>query len=71
MRGAADCSPDRVELRSTSGDVHAVVPAGRYRVDAASARGSAEVRNLVVTDDASFAVQAISGTGDVIVDGRG
>ena len=34
-------------------------------------RGSADVRNLTVTDDAPFAVQAISGTGDVLVEGRG
>jgi hypothetical protein len=71
VRGAAACSPDRMELRSTGGDVQAIVPAGRYRVDASSARGSAEVRNLTETDDAPFAVQAISGTGDVTVDGRG
>jgi Putative adhesin len=68
---AAACSPDRMELRSTSGDVRAFVPAGRYRVDASSSRGSVEVRNLTETDDAPFAVQAISGTGDVIVEGRG
>ena len=71
VRGAAGCSPDRMELRSSSGDVHAIVPAARYRVDANSARGSADVRNLDVTDDAPFAVQAISGTGDVLVEGRG
>ena len=71
VRGAAACSPDRMELRSSSGDVRAIVPAGRYRVDASSSRGSTQVRNLTVTDDAPFAVQAISGTGDVTVDGRG
>ena len=71
VRGAAGCSPDRMELRSTGGDVHAIVPAGRYRVDASSSRGSSEVRNLTETDDAPFALQAISGTGDVLVEGRG
>jgi hypothetical protein len=71
VRGAAGCSPDRMELRSTGGDVQAVVPAGRYRVDASSARGSVDVRNLGESDDAPFAVQAISGTGDVTVEGRG
>ena len=71
VRGAAACSPDRMELRSTGGDVHAVVPAGRYRVDASSSRGTVEVNNIAETDDAPFAVQAISGTGDVIVDGQG
>jgi hypothetical protein len=72
VSGAAECSPDRLELRSGSGDVHAVVPAGRYRVDANSDRGSAEVSDsLAVADDAPFAVQAISGSGDVTVEGRG
>ena len=47
------------------------MPAGRYRVDASSSRGSAEVRNLTEAEDAPFAVQAISGTGDVLVEGRG
>jgi DUF4097 and DUF4098 domain-containing protein YvlB len=70
VRGAADCSPDRVELRSGSGDVHAVVPIGRYRVDANSDGGSARIRNLITSDDASYAVQAISSSGDVLVDGR-
>jgi Putative adhesin len=69
VRGIADCSPDRMELRSASGDVHATVPAGRYRVDASSDRGSARVDNLLVSEDASFAVQAISGAGDVLVEG--
>jgi Putative adhesin len=71
VRGAAACSPDRLELRSGSGDVHAMVPAGRYRVDANSDRGQVTVRDLVVTDDASFTVQAISGNGDVLVEARG
>jgi hypothetical protein len=70
VSGSADCSPDRVQLRSNSGDVRAIVPTGRYRVDANSDLGSARVRNLVVADDASYAVQAISGSGDVFVDGR-
>jgi hypothetical protein len=71
VRGTAACSPDRMELRSTGGDIHAIVPAGRYRVDASSSRGSAEVRNVTEADDAPFAVQAISGTGDVLVEGQG
>jgi hypothetical protein len=69
VRAAADCSPDRMELRSASGDVHAIVPTGRYRVDANSDRGGTDVRNVVVSEDATFAVQAISGSGDVLVEG--
>jgi Putative adhesin len=67
----AACSPNRMELRSTSGDVHATLPANRYRVDAGSSRGSVEVRNLTESEEAPFAVQAISGTGDVLVEGQG
>jgi hypothetical protein len=65
----ADCSPDRVELRSSSGTVRAVVPPGRYRVDVHSDRGAARVRGLTAADDASNAVQALSGSGDVTVEG--
>ena len=71
VRGGATCSPDRMELRSAGGDVHAIVPVARYRVDANSDLGSVQVRNLVQAEDASFAVQAISGAGDVLVEGRG
>ena len=71
VRGVADCSPDSLQLRSGSGDVNAVVPAGRYRVEADSDGGSTDVRDLVPSEDASFALQAISGTGDVLVEGRG
>jgi DUF4097 and DUF4098 domain-containing protein YvlB len=66
---AADCSPDRIELRSGSGDIHAVVPGGRYRVDAHSDGGTDRVRGLTVADDASYTVQALSGSGDVTVEG--
>jgi Toastrack DUF4097 len=69
VTAAADCSVEQMVLRSRSGDVRAVVPAGRYRVDAQSDAGSRRVRGVVVSDDASFAVQALSTSGDVAVDG--
>jgi putative adhesin len=68
VTSGADCSPDRMELRSGSGDVRAVVPSGRYRVDAHNDANTQRVRNLTVADDASFAVQALSGSGDVTVE---
>ncbi len=68
VSAAADCSPDRMELRSGSGDVHAVVPNGRYRVDANSDAGTERVRGLTVADDAPYTVQALSGSGDVTVE---
>jgi hypothetical protein len=69
VRAGADCSPDRVELRSSTGNVRAVVPPGRYRIDVHSDAGAARVRGLTVADDASNAVQALSGSGDVTVEG--
>ena len=57
-----------MELRSGSGDVHAVVPAGRYRVDAHNDANGQRVRNLTEADDASFTIQALSGSGDVTVE---
>jgi hypothetical protein len=69
VRAATECSPDRVQLRSGSGDVRADVPAGRYQVEAFSDDGSVRVRGVVVTDDASFRIEALSASGDVLVEG--
>ncbi len=69
VRAGADCSPDRIELRSSSGDVRAAVPPGRYRVDVHSDRGTETVRGVTVAEDASNALQALAGTGDVTVEG--
>jgi hypothetical protein len=69
VSAAAECSVEQLTLRSRSGDVHAVVPAGRYRVDAESDAGTSRVRGVTDADDALFQVQALSTTGDVSVDG--
>jgi hypothetical protein len=69
VRGGAECSPDRIELRSDSGDVSATVPVGRYQVDAHSDRAPARVRNLTVAPDAAFTIQALSNSGQVTVEG--
>ena len=45
---------------------HAVVPPGRYRVDAETDEGGASVRGLTA-DDAPFQIQALSSAGDVRV----
>lgn len=70
LRAATDCSPDRLQLRSGSGDVRADVPAGRYQVEAVSDQGSERVRGVVVTEDAPFQIEALSASGDVMVEGR-
>ena len=71
VSAASSCPPPQLSLRSTSGDVHATVPSGRYQVDAASASGSLTVRDSVVeAADAPFSIEVLSSTGDVLVEGR-
>jgi hypothetical protein len=67
--GAA-CPPQQLSLRSTSGSIEAVVPAGRYQVDATSASGRRTVHGVDARSDAPFAIQALSSSGDVTVEGR-
>jgi hypothetical protein len=64
---AGSCAPESVELRSTSGNITARVPAGRYRVDAAGG-GAPVVRGLTVDPNAPWEIQALSTTGDVVVE---
>jgi DUF4097 and DUF4098 domain-containing protein YvlB len=67
VRAVAACSPERLQLRSRQGRVDALVPPGRYRVDAESDEGARHVRGVDVADDAPFQIQALSTTGDVSV----
>jgi hypothetical protein len=59
------CSPERLTLRSGSGDVSATVPPGNYRIQAASSSGATSVRGLVDDGGAPWAIQALSNTGNV------
>jgi hypothetical protein len=68
VTAVSECSADRLELRSRSGDVRAVVPSGRYAVDAQSDSGSSRIRGITDSQDAPFGVQALSTTGDVTVE---
>jgi Putative adhesin len=68
VSATAACAPERLELRSRTGDVQAVVPPGRYRVDADSDEGARTVRGLVPVEDAPFQILALSGAGDVAVE---
>ena len=67
VRAVAACAPERLQLRSRQGSVDALVPAGRYRVDAESDEGKRAVRGVDVADDAPFQIQALSTSGDVSV----
>jgi hypothetical protein len=70
VQASTSCSPERLVLRSRSGDVRAVVPAGRYRVDADTDGGTRRVIGLTPAEDAPFQIQALSSAGDVDVETR-
>ena len=65
---ATACAAEQLELRSERGDVTAVVPPGRYQVDADANGGRATVRGLVAAADAPWRIQALSGSGNVTVE---
>jgi Putative adhesin len=68
VSATAACAPERLELRSRTGDIQAVVPPGSYRIDAGSDDGSRTLRGLLPVDDAPFEILALSGAGDVRVE---
>jgi hypothetical protein len=68
VSATAACAPERFELRSRTGNVQAVVPPGRYRIDADSDDGSRTLRGLLPVEDAPFEILALSSTGDVRVE---
>lgn len=62
---SAICSPERLELRTDSGDVAATVPPGRYSIDADSNVGTVAVDGLERAVDAPWTIQALSSSGNV------
>lgn len=68
VRVSTVCSPERLELRTTSGDVSAIVPPGRYRIDADTTGGRVHVAGVEAVEDAPWQIQALSATGDVSVE---
>jgi hypothetical protein len=67
---SAACAPQELVLRSTAGSVSASVPPGRYQVEAESTNGSERVSGVSAVSDAPFSIQALSSSGDVVVEGR-
>jgi DUF4097 and DUF4098 domain-containing protein YvlB len=65
---AALCSPERLELRTDSGDVAATVPPGRYSIDADTSEGSVALSGLERAENAPWKIQALSNSGDVTVE---
>ena len=70
IAAAAACAPQQLTVRSNEGSVRVSVAPGRYQVEAESASGSESVRGLDAVADAPFAVQALSSSGNVSVEGR-
>ena len=64
---SASCPPNRVEVRTDTGDVRVAVPPGMYSIEADSNMGSEEVDGLTAVDTAPHRIQALSNSGDVIV----
>jgi hypothetical protein len=62
------CPPPELALRTTTGKVHARVPAGRYRIDASTSGGKPTVRGVAEDAGAPFSVQALSSSGSVLVE---
>jgi hypothetical protein len=71
VSAGASCALERLELRSRTGDVRALVPPGRYQVDASTDDGSRSVRGVSVAEDAPFQIQVLSSAGDVAVEASG
>lgn len=69
LRVAAACAPERLDLRTGSGDALAQVPPGRYRVSASSGAGREHVAGVIQDPRAPFAIDALSATGRVAVEG--
>jgi hypothetical protein len=68
VQAAVSCATERMVLRSRTGDVRAVVPRGRYRVDASTDSGTRRLNGITSVDDAPFQIQALSSAGDVSVE---
>ncbi|MCW3021705.1 MAG: hypothetical protein JWR30_1027 [Conexibacter sp.] len=68
VRAATACPPPQLALRTTTGAVRARVPAGRYRIDASTSGGTPRIRGVAADTGAPFSVQALSGSGSVLVE---
>lgn len=62
------CSPQRLELRSTSGNISATVPADQYRIEASAGGAPAIVRGLTSDPNAPWEIQALSTRGEVMIE---
>jgi hypothetical protein len=70
VTASVDCALKQLSLRSRIGSVRAIVPPGRYRLDAETAAGRRTVRGVSEAGDSPYALQALSSSGDVFVQAR-
>jgi hypothetical protein len=63
------CAADRLELRTDTGNIRAVVPRGRYRVDVDTNGGRVDVRGVADEFAGRREIQALSSSGNVTVRG--
>jgi hypothetical protein len=68
IRIAASCSPMNISLVAGHGNITAVVPPGRYHVDAHTQNGTTSVRGVIQDVSSPFAINAASANGDVTVE---
>ena len=68
-RTTTACSPQRLAMRSDSGDLDATVPPGRYKIDANAGGGERKVSGLSSSAQAPFAIQAVTSGGNVTIRG--
>ena len=69
VRIAAACSPASLQVRTRSGDAVALVPPGRYRINAASGSGRPHVNGVISDPRAPFKIDMRSRSGSVTIGG--
>jgi len=69
VRIAAACSPARLQVRTSSGDAVALVPPGRYRIQAASGSGPPHVNGVTSDPRAPYTIDVRSRSGSVTIGG--
>ena len=66
---AAACSPERLDVRTGSGNATVQVPPGRYRISASSGAGQARVAGVIPDSRAPFTIGVHSQRGTVMISG--
>jgi hypothetical protein len=68
VRVVAACAPQRLEIRTLSGDATALVPPGsRYRISAISGVGQPHISGVIRDQRAPFAINMHSGSGRLTI----